>query len=107
MTFAAVELAEKYGISMWIRALLDKEEITHGTSPGKLIRSPPEYKFKEMANGGTRSPEKKATEGRKSTRGRRSASVLSEDPESSTLIPKYVAVETSFDNIVLTQDSTG
>lgn len=78
---AALDLAEEYGITLWINALLDPEPITHGTSPAKDIRSPPAFKTKDMPNGGARSPEKKATVGRGSTRGRRSASVRSDEPE--------------------------
>lgn len=48
-------------------------------SPGKVIRSPPTYHAKpERANGAASTAEKK--DGRASTRGRRSASVRSEDP---------------------------
>ncbi|KAK4574655.1 hypothetical protein LTR86_001496 [Recurvomyces mirabilis] len=80
----AIELAEEYGIKLWIEALLDSEPITHGTSPGKAIASPPPYRFSDMTNGSVRSPEKKITEGRSSTRSRRSASVLSQEPETTT-----------------------
>ncbi|KAK0947390.1 hypothetical protein LTR48_002219 [Friedmanniomyces endolithicus] len=77
----AIDLAEEYGIGLWISALLDPEPITHGTSPGKAIKSPPTYRIKDMANGAVRSPEKKSTVGRQSVRGRRSASVRSDEPE--------------------------
>ncbi|KAK5107587.1 hypothetical protein LTR62_000981 [Meristemomyces frigidus] len=87
----AVELAEEYGIKVWIQALLDPEPITHGTSPGKAILSPPAYKnFGSLSNGSMRSPEKKNTEGRSSTRGRRSASVLSADPDAAAKTPSRV-----------------
>lgn len=82
-TRAALELADEYGIKLWIAALLDPESITHGTSdPKKSIKSPPPYHMKEMANGVGRSPEKpspaKSAAGRRSTRGARS--VRSESP---------------------------
>ncbi|TKA25204.1 hypothetical protein B0A50_05902 [Salinomyces thailandicus] len=81
----ALELADEYGIRLWIAALLDPEPITHGNDP--QIRSPPSYYNKAMANGGSisgRSPEKKQTESRHSTRSRRSASVRSESPGAAT-----------------------
>lgn len=79
----ALELADEYGIKLWIAALLDPEPITHGTSdPKKSIKSPPPYHMKEMANGSGRSPEKptpaKGTAGRRSARGTRS--MRSESP---------------------------
>lgn len=75
--FAALELADEYGIKLWIAALLDPEEIQHGTSdPAKYIQSPPPFEMKEMANGYGRTPEKSL--GRRSTRGTRS--VRSESP---------------------------
>ncbi|KAK5732652.1 hypothetical protein LTR17_010333 [Elasticomyces elasticus] len=78
----AIKLAEDYGITLWINALLDPEPITHGTTPGKYIKSPPTFRNTNMANGGAvRSPEKKGTVGRHSARSRRSASVLSTEPE--------------------------
>ena len=49
---SALELADEYGIRVWIAALLDDEAITHGTSdPKKSIKSPPAYKIKDMVNG--------------------------------------------------------
>ncbi|EMC91961.1 hypothetical protein BAUCODRAFT_79464 [Baudoinia panamericana UAMH 10762] len=85
----ALDLADEYGIRLWVEALLDPEPITHGTSPGKDIQSPPAYRVSDMTNGDTKSPEKKssAAEGRKSTRGRRSASVLSEDADALAKTP--------------------
>ncbi|KAK4494138.1 hypothetical protein PRZ48_014436 [Zasmidium cellare] len=79
----ALDLADEYGIKLWIAALLDPEPITHGTSdPKKAIKSPPPYEMKEMANGVGRSPEKpspaKSNAGRRSTRGARS--IRSESP---------------------------
>ena len=78
----AIELAEEYGISLWIAALLDPEPIAHGTGSDshKSIRSPPTYHNRSMLNGSVRSPEKKSTEGAYSTRSKRSASVRSESP---------------------------
>ena len=56
--FAALELADEYGIKLWVAALLDPEPITHGTSdPKKQIQSPPAYRMKEALNGLGRSPE--------------------------------------------------
>ena len=44
LTCAALELAEEYGIKLWIAALLDPEPITHGTGdPAKSISSPPPF----------------------------------------------------------------
>ncbi|KAK5118259.1 hypothetical protein LTR85_008239 [Meristemomyces frigidus] len=86
----ALELADEYGIRLWIAALLDPEPIAHGTgSEGhKSIRSPPPYHIKDMVNGLGRSPEKKTvTDGRHSTRGRRSASVRSESPAAPSRTP--------------------
>ncbi|KAI7267439.1 hypothetical protein KC345_g7945 [Hortaea werneckii] len=80
----ALELADEYGIRLWIAALLDPEPITHGNDPH--IKSPPPYSQSKMANGSrrSRSPEKKQQqpplETRASTRSRRSASVRSESP---------------------------
>ena len=55
----ALDLADEYGIRLWIAALLDPEPITHGTSdPNKAIRSPPTYRFKSMVNGSTGGKEK-------------------------------------------------
>jgi len=51
------------------------------------MKSPPPYHFKDMVNGTGRSPEKKSTEGRHSTRGRRSASVRSESPGTQSRTP--------------------
>ncbi|CAK3930949.1 bouquet formation 4-like [Lecanosticta acicola] len=76
----ALELADEYGITLWIAALLDPEPITHGTSDSKrLIKSPPAYKMKDMANGIGRTPDKGAA-GKRSTRGTRS--MRSESPTS-------------------------
>lgn len=76
----ALELAEEYGITLWIAALLDPEPITHGTNdPKKLIKSPPTYKMKSMANGVGRTPDK-GTATKRSTRGARS--MRSESPTS-------------------------
>ncbi|KAK4544404.1 hypothetical protein LTR36_004295 [Oleoguttula mirabilis] len=86
----ALELADEYGIRLWIAALLDPEPIAHGTgSEGhKSIRSPPSFHIKDMVNGLGRSPEKKTlTDGRHSTRGRRSASVRSESPAAQSRTP--------------------
>ncbi|KAI6858757.1 hypothetical protein KC323_g6842 [Hortaea werneckii] len=82
----ALQLADEYGIRLWIAALLDPEPITHGNDPH--IKSPPPYSQSKMANGSrrSRSPEKKQqqqqppVETRASTRSRRSASVRSESP---------------------------
>lgn len=77
----ALNLADEYGIKLWIAALLDPEPITHGTSdPKKSIQSPPPFSLKEPVNGLGRSPEK--PDGRRSTRGRslRSASPQKKDP---------------------------
>ena len=77
---SALNLADEYGIKLWIAALLDPEPITHGTSdPKKSIQSPPPFSLKEPVNGLGRSPEK--PDGRRSTRGRslRSASPMKKD----------------------------
>ena len=76
----ALDLADEYGIKLWIAALLDPEPITHGTSdPKKSIQSPPPFSMKDPVNGLGRSPEK--PDGRRSTRGRslRSASPMKKD----------------------------
>lgn len=78
---SALNLAEEYGIKLWIAALLDPEPITHGTNdPKKSIQSPPTFSMRESINGLGRSPEK--PDGRRSTRGRslRSASPQKKDP---------------------------
>jgi hypothetical protein len=75
---SALNLADEYGIKLWIAALLDPEPITHGTNdPKKSIQSPPPFSMKESVNGLGRSPEK--PDG--STRGRslRSASPMKKD----------------------------
>jgi hypothetical protein len=77
---SALNLADEYGIKLWIAALLDPEPITHGTNdPKKSIQSPPPFSIKEPVNGLGRSPEK--PDGRRSTRGRslRSASPMKKD----------------------------
>lgn len=78
---SALNLADEYGIKLWIAALLDPEPITHGTNdPKKSIQSPPTFSMRESINGLGRSPEK--PDGRRSTRGRslRSASPQKKDP---------------------------
>jgi len=83
--FAALELADEYGIKLWVAALLDPEPITHGTSdPKKQIQSPPAYRMKEALNGLGRSPEK--LDGHRSTRGR---SMCSASPTKSTPARKF------------------
>jgi hypothetical protein len=77
---SALNLADEYGIKLWIAALLDPEPITHGTNdPKKSIQSPPPFSMKESVNGLGRSPEK--PDGRRSIRGRslRSASPMKKD----------------------------
>lgn len=77
---SALNLADEYGIKLWIAALLDPEPITHGTNdPKKSIQSPPPFSMKETVNGLGRSPEK--PDGRRSARGRslRSASPMKKD----------------------------
>lgn len=76
----ALDLAEEYGIKLWIAALLDPEPITHGTSdPKKGIKSPPAFHIKEAVNGIGRTPDRASPEkGRRSTRGVRS--MRSESP---------------------------
>lgn len=77
---SALNLADEYGIKLWIAALLDPEPITHGTNdPKKSIQSPPPFSMKDPVNGLGRSPEK--PDGRRSTRGRslRSASPMKKD----------------------------
>ncbi|KAM0713315.1 hypothetical protein Q7P35_000767 [Cladosporium inversicolor] len=76
----ALNLADEYGIKLWIAALLDPEPITHGTNdPKKSIQSPPPFSMNHSVNGLGRSPEK--PDGRRSTRGRslRSASPMKKD----------------------------
>lgn len=67
--------------------MLDPEPITHGSDTSKDVKSPPTFHMKDMVNGNGRSPEKKTTEGRHSTRGRRSASVRSESPSGASRTP--------------------
>ncbi|KAF2164890.1 hypothetical protein M409DRAFT_67601 [Zasmidium cellare ATCC 36951] len=92
----ALELADEYGIKLWIAALLDPEPITHGaTDPNKSIKSPPPYEIKEMANGVGRSPEKpspaKSNAGRRSTRGARSMRSESPTMEKPKTTPRKIA----------------
>lgn len=76
----ALNLADEYGIRLWIEALLDPEPITHGTGdPNKPIQSPPPFHATETLNGDDKTPEKKL-EGRRSTRRGGSVSVRSESP---------------------------
>ncbi|KXL43582.1 hypothetical protein M433DRAFT_155660 [Acidomyces richmondensis BFW] len=82
----ALELAEEYGIKLWILALLDPAPIIHGTDSSKSIKSPPTYWMREMTNGVERSPEKAAKGGRHSTRGKRAAT-RSISPEAPTKTP--------------------
>jgi len=84
--FLALELAEEYGIKLWILALLDPAPIIHGTDSSKSIKSPPTYWMREMTNGVERSPEKAAKGGRHSTRGKRAAT-RSISPEAPTKTP--------------------
>lgn len=86
----ALDLAEEYGIKLWIAALLDAEPITHGTSdPKKGIKSPPPFHSKEKVNGIGRTPDKSSIEtGRRSTRGARS--MRSESPTKGK-IPRKMA----------------
>lgn len=79
-TSLALDLAEEYGIKLWIAALLDPEPITHGTSdPKKGIKSPPAFHYKEAVKGIGRTPDRATAEaGRRSTRGARS--LRSESP---------------------------
>jgi hypothetical protein len=82
--FTALELAEEYGIKLWIAALLDPEPIAHGTTdPSKYIASPPPYEAEEAVNGLGRTPAAdKKTDGKRSTRGSRS--LRSESPTATT-----------------------
>lgn len=85
MTFTALDLADEYGIRLWIAALLDPEPITHGTSdPKKYIKSPPTFRIKDMVNGIGRSPEKKGDSGKGIKRGR---GKKSDSPEETTKTP--------------------
>lgn len=79
-TCLALDLAEEYGIKLWIAALLDPEPITHGTSdPKKGIKSPPAFHYKEAVKGIGRTPDRATAEaGRRSARGVRS--MRSESP---------------------------
>ncbi|KAF2217348.1 hypothetical protein CERZMDRAFT_116312 [Cercospora zeae-maydis SCOH1-5] len=84
----ALDLAEEYGIKLWIAALLDPEPITHGTSdPKKSIKSPPPFHMSEPSNGVGRSPEKAGRRG--TTRGSRS--VRSESPSKAKATPRKIA----------------
>jgi hypothetical protein len=82
--FTALELAEEYGIKLWIAALLDPEPIAHGNSDAtKHIASPPPFAGEDSINGLGRTPggaEKK--DGKRSTRGARS--LRSESPTATT-----------------------
>jgi hypothetical protein len=78
--FSALELAEEYGIKLWIAALLDPEPIAHGNNDStKHIASPPPFAGEDSINSVGRTPggaEKK--DGKRSTRGARS--LRSESP---------------------------
>ncbi|KXT00523.1 hypothetical protein AC578_4090 [Pseudocercospora eumusae] len=87
----ALDLAEEYGIRLWIAALLDPEPITHGTSdPKKSIRSPPPFIMEEdSANGVSKTPPKSAAKpGRGS---RRARSMRSESPSKAAATPRKIA----------------
>ncbi|KAI5363309.1 putative bouquet formation protein [Septoria linicola] len=86
----ALDLAEEYGIKLWIAALLDPEPITHGTSdPKKSIKSPPPFHMSESANGASRESEKTPGAGRRTTRGVRS--LRSESPSKAKATPRKIA----------------
>ncbi|KAF1821751.1 uncharacterized protein K489DRAFT_389578 [Dissoconium aciculare CBS 342.82] len=82
----ALELADEYGIKLWIAALLDPEDIAHGNNDAsKQITSPPPFNMEDSVNGLGRTPggaEKKSADGKRSTRGARS--LRSESPTATT-----------------------
>jgi hypothetical protein len=82
----ALELADEYGIKLWIAALLDPEDIAHGNNDAsKQITSPPPFNMEDNVNGLGRTPggtEKKSADGKRSTRGARS--LRSESPTATT-----------------------
>ncbi|KAK3721054.1 hypothetical protein LTR37_003344 [Vermiconidia calcicola] len=86
----ALDLADEYGIRMWIAALLDPEPITHGTSdPNKYIESPPAYRKTEMLNGaGTDKQPGKKVDGRRSTRAQKSESPTKKMPARKIATPR-------------------
>ncbi|EME78408.1 uncharacterized protein MYCFIDRAFT_98822, partial [Pseudocercospora fijiensis CIRAD86] len=85
----ALDLAEEYGIKLWIAALLDPEPITHGTSdPKKSIKSPPPFTMNEDAANG-RTPPKSAAKGGRGSR--RARSMRSESPSKAAPTPRKIA----------------
>ncbi|KAF2772886.1 hypothetical protein EJ03DRAFT_348410 [Teratosphaeria nubilosa] len=71
---AALDLADEYGIRLWIDALVDPEPITHGNDPSKDIRSPPRFETDRKMNNSIRSPKKRGgavADGTRSTRNTR------------------------------------
>ena len=58
-SFAALELAEEYGIAAWIRALLDEAPVAGAEDPKKSISPPPKFTF--VANDRTSLPPPGAT----------------------------------------------
>lgn len=94
MRNTALELADEYGIKLWIAALLDPEPITHGNGdPKKMIRSPPNYNLDSAANSIGRTPVRSAVKetgnGRRSTRGVRSMRSVS--PSKAQVTPRKIA----------------
>ncbi|KAH9827595.1 bouquet formation protein 4-like [Teratosphaeria destructans] len=87
---AALDLADEYGIRLWIDALLDPEPITHGNDPSKDIRSPPRFEPERKMNNSIRSPRKRGgsvADGARSTRTTRQ-STRSPEPGATARTPR-------------------
>ncbi|KJX94978.1 apses transcription factor like protein [Zymoseptoria brevis] len=93
----ALELADEYGIKLWIAALLDPTPITHGTNDPtkKGIKSPPAFHMRDAdALGRTpgRASPGTTTKGKRSVRGANSRSMRSESPtKASKPTPRKIA----------------
>lgn len=96
-TTTALELADEYGIKLWIAALLDPTPITHGTNDPtkKGIKSPPAFHMRDAdALGRTpgRASPGTTTKGKRSVRGANARSMRSESPtKASKPTPRKIA----------------
>ncbi|SMR58446.1 unnamed protein product [Zymoseptoria tritici ST99CH_1E4] len=93
----ALELADEYGIKLWIAALLDPTPITHGTNDPtkKGIKSPPAFHMRDAdALGRTpgRASPGTTTKDKRSVRGANARSMRSESPtKASKPTPRKIA----------------
>ncbi|KAF2861836.1 hypothetical protein K470DRAFT_275975 [Piedraia hortae CBS 480.64] len=71
---AALQLAEEYGIALWIAALLDPSPISRGLDATRYIKSPPSYKGKLSMSDLGRTPERAAGTRRSKRAGNRERS---------------------------------